>query len=151
VKTLKFIFDRLRDRISCEVYHGGLSEDERNMITRRFQEEKGPRVLLMSLRAGGIGLNLQAASSVVLFDRWWNPALEEQAINRAHRFNRKNVLHVFRFTVINSIEEKIVRVLEKKTALFEQYVNEAENAAIPSLDVDDLLKILDLQIIDFRH
>jgi len=146
VKTLRFISDRLKDRICCEIYHGGLSEDGRNMITKRFQEEKGPRVLLMSLKAGGIGLNLQAASSIVLFDRWWNPALEEQAINRAHRFNRKSVLHVFRFTVVNSIEEKIVRILEGKSNIFEQYVNEAENATIPSLDVNDLLGLLDLHI-----
>ena len=146
VETLKQISKDLNGEITHEIYHGGLSEDTRNKIITRFREEEGPRVLLMSLKAGGIGLNLQEASSVVLFDRWWNPAVEEQAINRAHRFNRKNVLHAFRFTVVDSIEEKIVNILDEKKALFEQYVNKAETAEIPSLDLNDLMKIIDLQV-----
>lgn len=145
VKTLKKISEDLEGKITHEIYHGGLSEDARNMIITRFQEEEGPRVLLMSLKAGGIGLNLQEANSIVLFDRWWNPAVEEQAIHRAHRFNRKSVLHVFRFTVVNSIEEKIVHILDEKKALFEQYVNKAETAEIPSLSLNDLKKIINLQ------
>jgi len=146
VETLKKISEDLEGKITHEIYHGGLSEDARNMIITRFQEEEGPRVLLMSLKAGGIGLNLQEANSIVLFDRWWNPAVEEQAIHRAHRFNRKSVLHVFRFTVVNSIEEKIVYILDKKKALFEQYVNKAETAVIPSLDLNDLMNIVNLQV-----
>jgi len=145
VETLKHISEKIEGRITHEIYHGGLSEEARNMIITRFQEEEGPRVLLMSLKAGGIGLNLQEASSVVLFDRWWNPAVEEQAIHRAHRFNRKNVLHVFRFTVVDSIEERIVNILDEKRALFEQYVNKAETAEIPSLSLNDLKKIINLQ------
>jgi len=145
VKTLKKISEDLEGKITHEIYHGGLSEDARNEIITRFQEEEGPRVMLMSLKAGGIGLNLQEASSIVLFDRWWNPAVEEQAIHRAHRFNRKNVLHVFRFTVVDSIEERIVNILDEKKALFEQYVNKAETAEVPSLDLNDLMKIVSLQ------
>ena len=102
-------------------------------------------VLLMSLKAGGIGLNLQEASSIVLFDRWWNPAMEEQAINRAHRFGRKNLLHVFRFMVVDSIEERIINILEDKKVIFEQYVDKAEIAEIPSLDMNDLMKGVNLQ------
>jgi len=146
VETLKKISEDLEGKITQEIYHGGLSEDARNMIITRFQEEEGPRVLLMSLKAGGIGLNLQEASSIVLFDRWWNPAVEEQAIHRAHRFNRKSVLHVFRFTVVDSIEERIVHILDEKKVLFEQYVNKAETAVIPSLDLNDLMKIINLQV-----
>ena len=146
VETLKKISEDLEGKITHEIYHGGLSEDARNMIITRFQEEEGPRVLLMSLKAGGIGLNLQEASAIVLFDRWWNPAVEEQAIHRAHRFNRKSVLHVFRFTVVDSIEERIVHILDEKKALFEQYVNKAETAVIPSLDLNDLMKIINLQV-----
>ena len=145
VKTLEQISRDLQSRISHEVYHGGLSEDTRNNLITRFQKEPGPRVLLMSLKAGGMGLNLQEASSVVLFDRWWNPAVEEQAINRAHRFGRKAVLHVFRFTVIDSIEERIVNILGEKQALFEQYVNQAETAVIPRLDLDELMRIVGLR------
>jgi len=145
VETLKRISENLQGKITHEIYHGGLSEDARNMIITRFQKEEGPRVLLMSLKAGGVGLNLQEASSVVLFDRWWNPAVEEQAINRAHRYNRKNVLHVFRFMVVDSIEERIINILEDKKVIFEQYVDKAEIAEIPSLDMNDLMKIVNLQ------
>ena len=146
VETLKQISQNLQGKIRHEIYHGGLPEDTRNMMITRFQKEEGPRVLLMSLKAGGIGLNLQEASSIVLFDRWWNPAVEEQAINRAHRFNRKTPLHAFRFTVVESIEERIVHILEEKTELFEEYINKAETAELPSLSYNDLMKILDLQI-----
>lgn len=142
VATLRWISRSLEGLITHEIYHGQLAEDTRNMMITRFREEEGPRVLLMSLKAGGIGLNLQEASSIVLFDRWWNPAVEEQAINRAHRFNRENVLHVFRFTVVDSIEEKITHILEKKRSIFDQYVNKAETAVLPKLDLKDLMKII---------
>ena len=145
VETLKKISEDLEGKITHEIYHGGLSEDARNMIITRFREEEGPKVLLMSLKAGGVGLNLQEASSIVLFDRWWNPAVEEQAINRAHRFGRKNLLHVFRFMVVDSIEERIINILEDKKVIFEQYVDKAEIAEIPSLDMNDLMKIVNLQ------
>jgi len=146
VETLKQISKNLQGKIRHEIYHGALSEDVRNKILTRFKEEKGPRVLLMSLKAGGIGLNLQEASSIVLFDRWWNPAVEEQAINRAHRFNRKTPLHAFRFTVVDSIEERIVNILDEKKSLFEQYVNKADIAEIPGLALKDLMEIVDLHI-----
>lgn len=146
VETLRHISKELNGEITHEIYHGGLSEDARNSMIARFREEQGPRALLMSLKAGGVGLNLQEASSVVLFDRWWNPAVEEQAINRAHRFGRKNVLQVFRFTVVDSIEERIINILEEKKALFDEYVNMAEIAAVRTLDLSDLMKIVDLQI-----
>jgi len=144
VKTLKWISDSMDDRIVHEIYHGGLSDGARNEMIDRFRNGDGPRAILMSLKAAGVGLNLQEASTVVLFDRWWNPAVEDQAINRAHRFNRKNILQVFRFTVVDSIEESIIRILGQKRAIFEQYVNQAEIAVIPKLNLADLMKILDL-------
>ena len=145
VETLKHIARNIEGKIAHDMYHGALSEDTRNRMIAGFQRQEGPRVLLMSLRAGGIGLNLQEASVVVLFDRWWNPAVEEQAIHRAHRFGREYPLHVFRFMVINSIEERIVSVLAEKKALFEQYVNEAEIAEMPRLDLTDLVRIAGLR------
>ena len=146
VETLKYIADKTRGRVISDIYHGGLSERDRDKVIERFRNEPGPRILLMSLKAGGIGLNLQEASSTVLFDRWWNPASEEQAINRAHRFNRQRVLHVFRFTVVGTIEERIVNILEEKANIFNQYVNQSEIAEIPSLNIDDLMKIIDLKV-----
>ena len=144
VETLQWISSRLDTQVPREVFHGGLREDAKEAVLKRFKQETGPRVLLMSLRAGALGLNLQEASSVVLFDRWWNPAIEEQAMHRAHRFGREKVLHVLRFLVVNSVEERIARVLDEKRGLFEQYVEDAESASMPVPPRDVLMQILEL-------
>lgn len=144
VETLRWISSRLDTQVPREVFHGGLREDAKEAVLKRFKQETGPRVLLMSLRAGALGLNLQEASSVVLFDRWWNPAIEEQAMHRAHRFGREKVLHVLRFLVVNSVEERIARVLDEKRGLFEQYVEDAESASMPVPPRDVLMQILEL-------
>lgn len=144
VETLRWLTDRLGD-IPYEIYHGGLGADERDVIVQRFEKEPGPRILLMSLRAGGIGLNLQAASLVVLFDRWWNPAVEIQAIYRAHRFDRSRPLHVVRFLVNDTVEEQIDQILKTKQALFEEYVEQAPSAEVHLLTRGDLMRILALQ------
>lgn len=144
VETLKWLFSHLDTQIPLDIYHGGLREDEKSQIIERFKHKNGPRLLLMSLKAGGVGLNLDEASSVVLFDRWWNPAVEEQAIHRAHRFGREKVLHVMRFLVTDSIEERIAEVLEDKRELFERYVESAESAEIPIVTGDELMRILQL-------
>ena len=88
VETLKWLASRIKN-VPHEIFHGGLSQLEREKILNQFRQEPGPRCLLISLRAGGVGLNIQEASTVVLFDRWWNPAVESQAIQRAHRFGRE--------------------------------------------------------------
>lgn len=144
VETLQWISSRLDTQVPHEVFHGGLREDVKEAVIKRFKQETGPRVLLMSLRAGGLGLNLQEASSVLLFDRWWNPAIEDQAIHRAHRFGREKVLHALRFFVVDSVEGRIAEVLEKKQIIFEQYVESAESATMPVLSRDDLMRILEL-------
>ena len=123
VKTLV----RLSNRIGVpnDIFHGGLSIEIRESVLRTFRESPGPRALLLSLQAGGVGLNLQEASTVILFDRWWNPATEEQAIQRAHRFGRQTPLEVVRFLVENSVEEKIEEVLGEKRILFDEYITTA--------------------------
>ena len=123
VKTL----ERLSDQIGIpnDIFHGGLSIEMRESVLRTFQERPGPRALLLSLQAGGVGLNLQEASNVVLFDRWWNPATEDQAIQRAHRFGRQAPLEVVRFLVEDSVEEKINEVLLEKRMLFDEYISTA--------------------------
>jgi SNF2 family DNA or RNA helicase len=143
VDSLKWLSERLGS-IEIDIYHGGLSQSERDEIVSRFERDPGPRILLMSLRAGGLGLNLQAASTVVLFDRWWNPAVEIQAIYRAHRFDRNRPLHVFRYLVCDSVEERIDRILQSKQALFEEYVDNGPSAQPVGLTRDELLSILDI-------
>ena len=113
VDTLKWLALQIKN-IPLEIYHGGLSQPEREKILDRFRNDPGPRCLFISLRAGGVGLNIQEASTVVLFDRWWNPAVENQAIQRAHRFGRERPLHVIRFLVLDTIEERISNILAKK-------------------------------------
>lgn len=142
VETLQWLANKIGNLIPCEIFHGGLSQVDRDEVLSRFRKSSNPQVLLISLRAGAVGLNLQEATSVVLFDRWWNPALEAQAINRAHRFGREKILQVFRFLVEDSIEERIAEVLSHKTSLFETYVDAAENAEVFRLTRTNLLKIL---------
>lgn len=115
IKDLKNEFD---------VFHGGLNKDERDKIINKFENNLEFDVLLISLKAGGVGLNLNSASNVVLFDRWWNPALENQAIQRAHRFGKKVPLNVYRFIISDTIEEKIENILKKKELLFDEMIND---------------------------
>lgn len=147
VSTLEWIAERI-STIPHQIFHGGLSESERDEAIRNFESQPGPRALLVSLKAGGVGLNLQSASLVVLFDRWWNPAVEDQAVQRAHRFGRKGPLHVIRLLVANSIEEKIADLLKQKSLIFEQYVESAENADTRLFSRQELRHLLELAACD---
>jgi SNF2 family DNA or RNA helicase len=142
VETLRWLGDRLLLRHG--MFHGGLSENERQRVLAEFESEPGPRVLLISLRAGGVGLNLNAASMVIMFDRWWNPAVENQAIQRAHRFGREQTLQVVRFQVENTIEDRIAELLLQKEDLFRSYVDEAESWQPSRLTREELRRILQL-------
>ena len=143
VDTLNWLALRVKN-IPLEIYHGGLSQPEREKTLDRFRHNPGPRCLFISLRAGGVGLNIQEASTVVLFDRWWNPALENQAIQRAHRFGRKKPLHVIRFIVLQTIEERISNIIGKKQQLFENYVETAASVDIPKFSKELLGQILEI-------
>lgn len=140
VETLRFIAARLPGKFS--IFHGGLPESERASIVANFEAETSPCSLLISLKAGGVGLNLNSASLVVMFDRWWNPAVENQAITRAHRFGKAEPLQVIRFVVKDTIEERIASILEEKSELFEQYVEAADNWTSTSITGPEMRKIL---------
>jgi SNF2 family DNA or RNA helicase len=98
-------------------------------------------VLLISIRAGGVGLNLQAASYVFHYDRWWNPAVEEQAESRAHRIGQTHALSVLRYIATDTVEERVAEVLESKRALFETVMDFDSEALVRHLSVDDLRHI----------
>jgi SNF2 family DNA or RNA helicase len=119
--------------------------EERERTLSDFQNLDGPRVLLVSLKAGGVGLNLQAANVIVLFDRWWNPAVELQAIFRAHRFDRSSPLHVIRFTIRETVEEHIAAILVAKAQLFDEYVDSASTTEVVALSRQDLLSVIGLE------
>ncbi len=129
--------------IPHDLLTGSMSTTERQVSIDRFRTGQTPRALLVSLRAGGVGLNLGEATHSVLFDRWWNPAVEFQAIYRAHRFDREEPLHVIRFVVRDSIEERIASVLDRKEALFDEIV-ESAGAARGRLTQRELMEILEL-------
>lgn len=143
VATLRWLSTQLRD-LNHRTFSGDQDDADREAVLHWFRACSGPAVLFMSLRAGGVGLNLQEASMVVLFDRWWNPAVEQQAVQRAHRFGRSRPLHVLRFLVSDSIEQRIDQVLRRKSAVFTHYVERAESASAPSIDGTHLRQILAL-------
>ncbi len=106
-------------RFGALEYHGKILPSKRDAIIQQFKESPDHHVLLMSYATGAVGLNLQFCNYVFLFDRWWNPAIEDQAINRAHRIGVKGAVTITRFLMLNTIEERINRILEEKRALFE--------------------------------
>ncbi|MCF6334095.1 MAG: DEAD/DEAH box helicase [Draconibacterium sp.] len=96
---------------------------KREKVIQEFQEDTDNRIFLISLKAGGVGLNLTGADYVFIIDPWWNPASENQAINRAHRIGQDKHVFVYRFITENSIEEKIQKLKERKSSLADQFIN----------------------------
>jgi superfamily II DNA or RNA helicase len=116
------------------------STRDRAEVVNRFQAPEGPPVMLISLKAGGAGLNLTAADHVFLCDPWWNPAVEAQAADRAHRIGQDRPVLVYRLVAVDTVEERILDLQEKKRALFDAALGDA--AAAASLSREDLLALL---------
>jgi SNF2 family DNA or RNA helicase len=117
------------------------STADRQGVVSRFQQEGGPPVLIMSLKAGGVGLNLTAADHVILADPWWNPAAEDQAADRAHRIGQERPVLVQRLVALGTVEEKILALQAAKRALADAVVGEGGAAA--GLTREDLMALLD--------
>ena len=107
--------------------HGGTSKNRRDEMVARFQSGDGPPVLLLSLKAGGTGLTLTAANHVVHLDRWWNPAVEDQATDRAFRIGQKRTVQVRKFVCPGTVEERVDEMIVKKRALSEMVVGDGED------------------------
>ncbi len=107
-----------------------------------FQRDDGPPVFLISLKAGGSGLNLTAADTVIHFDPWWNPAVEDQATDRAHRIGQTKVVTTYRLIAKGTIEEKILELAEKKRELVGAVLTEDIGGAkkLTKGDLEDLFK-----------
>ncbi|HEV3119308.1 MAG TPA: DEAD/DEAH box helicase, partial [Gemmataceae bacterium] len=116
-------------------FHGRLLPAERQAVLERFKNDPRNHVILMSYGTGSVGLNLQFANYVFLFDRWWNPAVEDQAINRVHRIGQREPVFVTRFIAEGTIEERIARVLEKKRQLFNDLIE--QNGTPPVLGLTE--------------
>lgn len=118
------------------------STKNRQEVVDQFNNDKNVKVFLISLKAGGVGLNLTSASAVFLYDPWWNPMVEKQAMDRAHRIGQTQTVNVYKFITKNSIEEKILKLQERKGNLFENLVTE-DSGYFKKLEWEDLMELFD--------
>jgi SNF2 family DNA or RNA helicase len=124
--------------------HGGTPAPQRERMVQAFQSDDGPPVFVLSLRAGGSGLNLTRANHVFHYDRWWNPAVENQATDRAFRIGQRRNVLVHKFVTAGTIEERIQTMLEEKQALADAIVTGGEEW-LTELSTDDLRDLLSLR------
>lgn len=119
--------DFRRQNIECVRMDGSLSQKERSQIIEKFKTDKKCKVFIISLKTGGVGLNLVAANKVILVDPWWNPAVEEQAIERVHRLGQKREVEVWRLIISNSIESRMIELHESKKFISNMAIAEKES------------------------
>ncbi len=135
----------LAARLGCPVLylHGGTAKKARDAMVAGFQSLAEPAVFLLSLKAGGTGLNLTGANHVIHFDRWWNPAVEDQATDRAFRIGQRKDVQVRKFVCVGTLEERIDSMIEEKKALAERIVGTGESW-LTELSTTDLRQVLAL-------
>ncbi|HYH67109.1 MAG TPA: DEAD/DEAH box helicase [Urbifossiella sp.] len=126
-------------------YHGRIPQGERTPILDRFKADADKHVLLMSYGTGSVGLNLQFTNYVFLFDRWWNPAIEDQAINRSHRIGQRHPVTVTRFTGLDTIEQRIATLLDAKRKVFLDLMAAADKPTTMGLTEDEIFGLFDLK------
>lgn len=144
-KTIDWLAEYTRP-FGALVYHGGVPTKKREPILKQFKEDPNSHLLLMSYGTGAVGLNLQFSQYVFLYDRWWNPAVEDQAINRAHRIGVSNPVIVTRFICKDTIEERIDLVLRQKRELFEKILGEGDSStASLSMNAAEVFGLFDLK------
>lgn len=149
-RTIDWLEEKLKERLGDQagilIYHGGVPTKKREPILSQFKDDPDSHLLLMSYGTGAVGLNLQFAGYVYLFDRWWNPAVEDQAINRAHRIGQKTQVIVTKFISKDTIEERIDRVLREKRDLFNAILGEGDNSNVSlSLNASEIFGLFDLK------
>ena len=145
-KTIDWLAERLPSECGTLIYHGGVPHKQREPILTKFKEDPNAHLLLMSYGTGAVGLNLQFAGYVFLYDRWWNPAIEDQAINRAHRIGVKNPVIVTKFICKDTIEEKIDKVLHEKRELFRAVLGDGDSSNVSlSLTASEIFGLFDLK------
>jgi len=128
------------------VLHGGTGVGKRREIVEAFQREEGPPFFVLSLKAGGVGLNLTAASHVIHFDRWWNPAVENQATDRAFRIGQKKNVLVHKFVCRGTVEEKIDALIEDKKELVESILGGDREKLVTEMPDEELIRFVSLDL-----
>jgi SNF2 family DNA or RNA helicase len=144
VRTIGQLRPRLA-RFGPLEFHGRIPSGRRDAVLQQFRDDPQSHVLLMSYGAGSVGLNLQFAGYVFLFDRWWNPAVEDQAINRAHRIGAAGPVTVTRFLASGTIEERINRVLQEKRDLFNAVFDDSLAGGKRGLSRDEIFGLFNLK------
>ena len=146
VKMGEIIQKIVEERFDEEVLflHGSLSRKKRDQLVTKFQNNTQNKIFVVSLRAGGTGLNLTAASNVIHYDLWWNPAVENQATDRAYRIGQKDNVMVYRFITNGTFEERINEMIRDKRELAELTVSSGEKF-ITEIDNNELMDLLTLR------
>ncbi|MBO0714244.1 MAG: DEAD/DEAH box helicase, partial [Acidimicrobiales bacterium] len=141
----KLLHAHLQSRLGREVLwlHGATLKRARDEMVARFQQEGGPAIFVLSLKAGGTGLNLTAANHVVHFDRWWNPAVEDQATDRAFRIGQRRDVQVRKLICAGTLEERIDELIERKRGLAERIVGSGEGW-LTELSTEELRQVVAL-------
>jgi SNF2 family DNA or RNA helicase len=131
-----------KDGYSYFYLDGSVKSGERLQMVKDFNSGQG-NIFLISLKAGGTGLNLTGADTVILYDLWWNPAVEDQAAGRAHRIGQQNMVQVIKLLAKGTIEEKIYELQQKKKELIDRVIQSGETllSAMSAEDIKELLEI----------
>jgi DNA repair protein RAD16 len=123
--------------LGVRILHGGMNVKSRDETLNDLREDNSVRGLLMSLKSGGVALNLTVASEVFLMDNWWNPAAEMQAIDRTHRLGQYRPVRAVRFISEGTVEERVLELREKKILVFDGTVGR-DAGSLKALNVDDM-------------
>jgi SNF2 family DNA or RNA helicase len=140
-KHLALIKTKLEEKKLDYLYLDGATQNRMDLV-EKFQNDEKIKVFLISLKAGGVGLNLTAAEYVFMLDPWWNPAIEAQAVDRAHRIGQTKTVFSYKFITKNTVEEKILDLQNSKKQLFNDLIT-AEEGFIKSLSEKDILGLLE--------
>ena len=130
--------------------HGGATRAARERMVERFQSPGGPRIFVLSLLAAGTGLNLTAANHVIHFDRWWNPAVEDQATDRTYRIGQHRNVLVHKLVCVGTLEERIDAMIERKKALADLVVGTGEDW-LTELSTDEIRSVVALSASALRE
>lgn len=138
----------LSERFGCPglILHGGTSVKQRPELVKRFQSEEGPPFFVLSLKAGGTGLNLTAANHVAHFDRWWNPAVENQASDRAYRIGQKRNVLIHKFITRGTLEEKIDELIMSKQEMADALLSGGAETLLTNMTNDELMQFVSLDM-----
>ena len=144
VQTLDWLAVRLA-RFRPLLYHGKVSTRQRRGVLEAFRDDPSRNVLLLSYGTGSVGLNLQFATYAFLYDRWWNPAVEDQAVNRVHRIGQRQPVTITRFLASGTVEERIDEVLRQKRALFDEVFATDRQRVNLGLNADEIMSLFALK------